>query len=167
MAARVSRFIHVSSTAVLGADINGTGDESSPFRKERNPYNWSRIQAELLLQKAPFHAHAPVTVLRTGLLYGPRDTVSFGRLCTLIQKRKMRLIGSGHNHLPLIYVRDVAEAMFLACESPRTIGRTYNLVNDEPVTQQEYFAAIARELGVDAPHRHIPYRVALMMGAAA
>src|SRR5262249_32207061 len=108
-----------------------------------------------------------VTVVRTGLLYGPRDTVSFGRLCTLIQKRKMRLIGSGRNHLPLVYVRDVAEAMVLASESPQTIGRTYNLVNDEPVTQDDYLSDIFRELGVDPPHRHVPYRVALMIAAVA
>ena len=164
-AAGVSRFMHVSSTAVLGSDIRGRGDETSPLRRESNPYNWSKMQAELLLQQE-ISRGAPVTIIRTGLLYGPRDTKSFGRFCTLIRKRRMPLIGSGDNHLPLVYVRDVAVAMLLASEIAPAVGQTYNIVNDEPVTQKQYLSTIARELGVAAPRLKIPYRAARMMAAA-
>ena len=163
--AGVSRFVHVSSTAVLGADIRGRGDETSPLRREPNPYNWSKMQAELLLQQE-ISRGAPVTIIRTGLLYGPRDTKSFGRFCRLIQKRRMPLIGSGDNHLPLVYVRDVAVAMLLASEIAQAVGQTYNIVGDEPVTQKQYLSTIARELGVAAPRLKIPYRAARMMAAA-
>ena len=164
-AAGVSRFVHVSSTAVLGSDIQGRGDETSPFRREPNPYNWSKIQAELLLQQER-SSGTPATIIRTGLLYGPRDTKSFGRFCSLIQQRKMLLIGSGDNHIPLVYVRDVADAILLAAERAQAAGQTYNIVNDEPITQKQYFSAIARELGVAGPSRRIPYRTARMMAAA-
>jgi nucleoside-diphosphate-sugar epimerase len=40
-------------------------------------------------------------------------------------------------------------------------------VNDERVTQNDYLNAIARELGVQPPTRHIPYRLAVMLGATA
>jgi nucleoside-diphosphate-sugar epimerase len=79
----------------------------------------------------------------------------------------MVLIGSGNNHLPLIYARDVAEGMLLATEKPNAIGQTYNLVNDEPVTQRDYLTAIATELGVEPPKRHIPYKIALSVATAA
>src|SRR5205807_7795419 len=52
-------------------------------------------------------------------------------------------------------------------EVEQAIGRAYLLVNDEPVTQLDYFTTIARELGVAPPHLHIPYRLALALGASA
>src|SRR5581483_11796792 len=76
-------------------------------------------------------------------------------------------IGSGHNHVPLIYVRDVAQGILLASEAEQAVGRAYLLVNDEPVTQLDYFTAIARALGVEPPRLHIPYRLALALGATA
>jgi nucleoside-diphosphate-sugar epimerase len=110
---------------------------------------------------------APVTVVRPGLIYGPRDTHSFARFAHLIEQGKMLLIGSGNNHLPLIYVKDAARGVILASEAKQAVGKAYLLVNNEPVTQREYFAAIARELNVPPPRLHIPFHLALALGATA
>jgi nucleoside-diphosphate-sugar epimerase len=110
--------------------------------------------------------HAPVTVVRPGLIYGPRDTHSFARFARLIEQGKMLLIGPASNHLPLIYVKDAARGIILASEAEQAVGKAYLLVNDEPVTQREYFAAIARELNVPPPNLHIPLHLALALGAA-
>jgi nucleoside-diphosphate-sugar epimerase len=100
-------------------------------------------------------------------MYGPHDVASFARFAAMIQQGTMVVFGPGHNHVPLVYVRDVAQGILLASETPRAVGRAYILVNDEPVTQRDYLATIAAELGVPPPRRHIPYHLALMMGAAA
>lgn len=76
----------------------------------------------------------------------------------------MIVIGSGENHLPLIYVRDVAEGALLASEAEQAEGRSYLLVNDEPVTQLGFLTAIAAELGASVPARRIPYALAMMLG---
>jgi nucleoside-diphosphate-sugar epimerase len=110
---------------------------------------------------------APVTIVRPGLIYGPRDSNSFGRFASLVKQGKMVVIGSGANHVPLIYVRDVARGIVLASEVEQAVGNAYLLVNDEPVTQQGYFRAIAKELGVAPPRIHIPYRAALALGGTA
>jgi nucleoside-diphosphate-sugar epimerase len=110
---------------------------------------------------------APVTVVRPGWVYGPRDLASFGRFAAMVQHGKMVMFGSGNNQLPLVYVRDVAEGMLLAANAPDAAGKAYLLVNDEPVTQRAYLGAIAAELGVEPPKRKIPYRLALMIAGAA
>ena len=61
----------------------------------------------------------------------------------------------------------MAQGILLASETDQAFGRAYLLVNDEPVTQRDYFNAIAMELGVAPPRRHIPYRLALALGATA
>lgn len=167
LAAGVRRFVHVSSITVHGVDIQGSADETAPLRGGTDPYSRTKVAGELALQQMIKHKNAPVTIVRPGLIYGPRDTNSFARFARLIEQGKMPIIGSGHNHVPLIYVRDVAQGILLASEVEQAVGRAYLLVNDEPVTQLDYFTAIARALGVEPPRLHIPYRLALALGATA
>ena len=167
LAAGVKRFVHVSSITAHGVDINGTADETAPLRGGSDPYSRSKVAGERVLQHLIEGRGATVCIVRPGLIYGPRDTNSFGRFVRLIQQGKMVIIGSGNNHLPLIYAADAAEGVLLAGEAEQSVGRAYLLVNDEPVTQMDYFTAIAAELGVPPPRRHIPYRLALGLGATA
>jgi nucleoside-diphosphate-sugar epimerase len=165
MAAGVQRFVHVSTIDVHGLVVGEGIDEMAPYGSERDPYCRSKIAGERALWQLIEERSAPVTIVRPGVIYGPRDTNSFGRFAKLVEQGKMALIGSGTNCLPLIYIRDVARAVVLASEAKQAVGRAYIVVNDEPVTQQDYFHAIAKELGVPPPRWHIPYRLALAAGA--
>jgi nucleoside-diphosphate-sugar epimerase len=167
LAAGVRRIVHVSSITVHGIDVHGTADETAPLCGGPDPYSRSKVAGEQLLQQMIRDRGAPLTIVRPGLIYGPRDTGSFGRFATLIEQGKMIVIGPGNNHMPLIYVTDVAQGILLASAAEHAIGREYILVNDEPVTQSNYLNAMASELGVSLPSRHIPYRLALSIGAAA
>jgi len=165
--AGVGRVVHVSSITVHGNDVGGEADETAPLRIERNPYSESKVAGERLLLNMIRDQHAPVTIVRPGWIYGPGDTASFARFAALIQQGRMVMIGSGDNHVPLIYVGDAARGVLLAGEADEAVGRTYLLVNDEAVTQREYLGAIAAALGAPFPKRRIPYRLALVMGTAA
>jgi len=165
--ARVQRMVHVSSITVHGNDVGGTADESAPLRTEPNPYSRTKVAGERLLDAFIREREAPVTIVRPGWIYGPRDIASFGRFAQRIAAGKMVIIGSGSNHVPLIYVRDAAQGILLASEAAVAAGRTDLLVNDEPVTQYNYLSAIASELGVPPPTWHIPYRPALLLGMTA
>jgi nucleoside-diphosphate-sugar epimerase len=167
VAAGVRRLVHVSSITVHGTDVRGEADETAPLKAESDPYSRSKVAAERLLERMSQDDAAPVAIVRPGLIYGPRDTNSFARFARLIERGKMPIIGSGHNHVPLIYVTDVARALLLVSEADHAAGRAYLLVNDERVTQVDYFTAIAGQLGVKPPRVHIPYRLALALGAAA
>jgi 2-alkyl-3-oxoalkanoate reductase len=167
LTASVRRFVHVSSITVHGNDVGGKVDESAPFRVEANPYSWSKVVGERWLERMIEKYRAPVTIVRPGWIYGPRDVASFARFARQIAKGRMMMVGSGHNHLPLVYVRDVAQGLLLASEASDALGRAYLLVNDEPVTQRAYLGAIAAELGVPPPTRRIPYRLLLAMGKVA
>ena len=167
LAAGVRSFVHVSSITVHGNDVHGTADETAPVRVEPNPYSRSKVAGERLLEHMIREQGTPITIVRPGWMYGPHDVASFARFAAMIQQGTMVVFGPGHNHVPLVYVRDVAQGILLASETPQAVGRAYILVNDEPVTQLDYLAAIATELGVPPPRRHIPYHLALMVGAGA
>jgi nucleoside-diphosphate-sugar epimerase len=167
LAAGVQRIVHVSSITVHGVDIHGTADETAPLCGGTDPYSRSKVAGEQLLQQVIRDKRAPLTIVRPGLIYGPRDAGSFGRFATLIEQGKMVVMGPGNNHLPLIYITDVVQGILLASVADHAIGREYILVNDEAVTQRDYLNAIASELGVSLPKWHIPYRLALSIGGMA
>jgi nucleoside-diphosphate-sugar epimerase len=164
-AAGIRRLVHVSSVTVHGNDVRGSADESTPFADEPNPYSRTKVQGERLLERLVRDEQVPVTIVRPGWIYGPRDAASFGRFATMIRDGRMVVIGPGKNHVPLIYVTDVALGMVRAAETDTAVGRAYLLVNDERVTQRDYLDAIADELAADRPSRRIPYRAAVMLGA--
>ncbi len=167
MSAGVERVVHVSSITVHGNDVRGEADERAPLREEPNPYSRSKVAAEHLLARMIRAERARVTIVRPGWIYGPRDLGSFARIARMIETGRMRMVGSAENHLPLVYVGDVAQGILLASEAERAGGRSYLLTNDEPVTQRDFLTAIARELGVPAPTRRIPYELAVGVGAVA
>jgi nucleoside-diphosphate-sugar epimerase len=167
MAAGVRRFVHVSSITVHGNDVRGEADENSPLRTEPNPYSRSKVAGENLLQRMIRDEGAPVTIVRPGWIYGPGDTASFARFARMTEQGRMIVLGSGDNRLPLIYVRDAAAGIAAAAVAERANGRSYLLVNDEPVTQRDFLTLLAAELGALPPGRHIPYRAALAMGVVA
>jgi nucleoside-diphosphate-sugar epimerase len=166
----VRRIVHVSSITVHGIGMSGVGgaaDEDAPLRGSPDPYSRSKVAGERLLRRMMLEDGAPVTIVRPGWIYGPGDAASFARFAQTIEKGQMIMLGSGHNHLPLIYVSDAAQGIVLASEAVHAEGGTYLLVNDEPVTQRDFLAAIAAELGVSAPTRQIPYKLAVALGLAA
>lgn len=167
VAGGVRRVVHVSSVTVHGNDVGGEADESAPFRVEPNPYSRSKVAGERLLRNLIEKESAPVTIVRPGWIYGPRDAASFGRFAGLIERGQMTIIGAGDNRLPLVYVADVARGAILAAATDSAAGRAYLLVNDEPVTERRFLAAIADEMGVAPPTRRIPYRLALIAGTVA
>jgi nucleoside-diphosphate-sugar epimerase len=167
LAAGVRRIVHVSSITVHGNDVRGAADETTPLREEPNPYSRSKVAGERLLERMIREQAAPVTIVRPGWIYGPGDRASFARLAEKVGTGRMMVVGDGSNRLPLIYVRDVARGILLAAEARQANGRSYLLVNDEPVTQRDFLDAIADEMGVPAPKRRLPYRLALTVGTTA
>jgi len=104
LSAGARRIVHVSSITVHGNDVRGLADETTPLRTESNPYSRSKVVGEQLLKRMIEQEGAPVTIVRPGWIYGPRDVASFARFATMIRDGKMVMIGSGRNHVPLIYV---------------------------------------------------------------
>jgi nucleoside-diphosphate-sugar epimerase len=166
LAAGVRRLVHVSSITVHGNDVRGWADESSSFREEPNPYSRSKVAGERLLERMIQEEGAPATIVRPGWIYGPRDRASFARIARMIETGRMTVVGDGENRLPLIYVRDAARGVLLASEAPQAEGRSYLLVNDEPVTQRDFIAAVAGELDAPLPTRRVPYWLALKLAGA-
>lgn len=168
-AARVRRFLHISSISVYG-HVNGKGlvlDERAPIGV--NLHRWSyysraKVEAENVVWAAQAAGRLAVTVIRPSWLYGERDRTTLPRLVDSIRQRKLKLLGDGTNRLNLVHAGNVAAAAILAADSDRAVGEAYNCSHDGVITQREYFNRVAQALGEPEIVASVPYLVAHTAG---
>ena len=164
-AARVERFLHISSISAYGHP-DGAGlvlDETAPLGQDLHRWSYysrAKVEAEKLVWAAQARGELAITVCRPSWLYGPRDRASMPRLLRAILTKKAKIIGPGGNRLNLTHAANEAEGCILAAEHPDAVGQAYNLSNDGVITQQEYFDRMSDALGAPRVQRHVPYAVA-------
>ncbi len=151
---QLQRIVHCSTTGVHGVTGRTPAAEDAPFAPT-NPYEATKLEAELLAIKAYKEDRLPVSVIRPGLVYGPGDLHLLGFFLS-IKKGLFRVIDSGRALLHPIYIDDMISAFLLCARRPEAIGRSYNIAGERPVTIRELATAIAHAMDKELPAGSIP-----------
>ncbi len=150
----LKRFVYISSLSIFGAIR-----EQQPYKEilesdtpqPNTDYGRSKLQAEQWLiansqqlianSQSPF----PFVILRPTGVYGPRERDYF-MMAKSIKQHTDFAVGFQRQDITFVYVLDVVQAVFLACEKGQT-GRKYFL-SDGLVYQSATFSNLIRkELG--------------------
>ncbi|PYV09860.1 MAG: hypothetical protein DMG23_09540 [Acidobacteria bacterium] len=145
-AARVSRLIHLSSIAVFGLAALGEVTDESPRCPSDDPYCDTKLEAEEAALRAQRERRSPIVILRPSAVYGPGSTHWTVVPIKRIKKGKMFLFDGGSGFLNYVYIDNLVDAIFLACEDDRALGDAF-IVNDGATTWREFFGAMARMAG--------------------
>ena len=137
----LSRFVFVSSLSVFGAIR-----EQQPYEEIRETdtpqpntaYGRSKLEAEQWLEGV----NIPYVILRPTGVYGPRERDYF-LMAKSIKQHSDFAVGYKRQDITFVYVDDVVQAVFLACEKGQT-GRKYFL-SDGQVYQSTTFSDLIRE----------------------
>jgi nucleoside-diphosphate-sugar epimerase len=156
---QLQRFVHCSTTGVLGATGNKPAAEDAPFAPT-NPYERTKLEGELLALEAQKEHGLPVSVIRPGLVYGPGDLHLLGFFATIKKGPFPPIIDGGKALIHPVYIDDMTKAFLLAAEKPEAIGHSYNIAGDHPVSFKELSTAIAHSLGKELPKGSIPLGLA-------
>ena len=135
------RFVFVSSLSVFGAIR-----EQQPYEEIRETdtpqpntaYGRSKLEAEQWLEGV----NIPYVILRPTGVYGPRERDYF-LMAKSIKQHSDFAVGYKRQDITFVYVDDVVQAVFLACEKGQT-GRKYFL-SDGQVYQSSTFSDLIRE----------------------
>lgn len=167
LAGGVNRIVHVSSWTVYGMDLGRPAREDFLLRPFQEPYAITKAEGDLAVQRMIAADQLPAVIIRPGTFFGPGDRLHFGRIADRLRAGKGIIVGHGDNALPFVYVTDVVRGLLLALDCEHAVGQAYNISNDNPLTQQEFLEATAREISVNAPSIHVPYRALYVAGRAA
>jgi len=159
---RLVRFVHCSTTGVLGVTGEGPAAEDAPYAPT-NLYEASKALAELRV-RAAHRRGLPSVVVRPGLVYGPGDLhlVSF---FDAVMKRRFHPIGRATVWMHPIYIDDMTEALLRCASSPDSIGECFHIAGREPVSLAQLATAISAATGTAPPRRHIPLWAARVVAA--
>ena len=138
------KFIYTSSTSVYGQDDGSLVTESSPAEPAADTAKILVETEKLLLAAA--HKKFPAIILRVAGIYGPER----GHWFKQFLNDAARLDGDGSRFLNMIHRDDVVGCIIAALKNGRA-GEIYNAVDDEPVSQIDFFRWLAATLGKPLP----------------
>jgi nucleoside-diphosphate-sugar epimerase len=135
---KFSKYVFTSSTSVYAQNDGTVVTETSAAEPSSTTSQVLRETEELVLS-------IPLSVvLRVAGIYGPER----GHLFQQFLRGEARIHGEGRRFLNMIHRDDVVPAVIKALESGRGI---YNVVDDEPVTERDFFQWLAKGLGRALP----------------
>ena len=137
------KFVYTSSTAVYGQTDASMVEETSPTEPEADTARVLVETEKVLIEAAP---KFPGVILRVAGIYGPERGSWFKQYL----KGEAKLEGKGERILNMIHLDDVIGAIVAALKGGRP-GQVYNVVDNEPVTQLDYFRWLSNRLGKPLP----------------
>jgi nucleoside-diphosphate-sugar epimerase len=156
------RFVHVSSLGVYEARHHHQTDESEPLpAAHMDSYTTTKVESDKLAQK--YIRALPLTILRPGFVYGPRDKVVLPKLIRHMSRKKVHYLGADQRAQNCIYIANFLDAVFLAVDNPKAVGQIYNLTDGEFVSKKRFIEAVADGLGLKKSKQVLPSWLAALV----
>ncbi len=139
------KFVYTSSTSVYGQTDGSQVKESSPTELLAETAK-ILVETEKLLLAAVAERKFPAAILRVAGIYGPDRGHGFKQFL----KNEAHIEGDGSRFLNMIHRDDLIGCIIAALKNGRA-GEIYNAVDDEPVTQMNFFQWLAGTVGKYPP----------------
>ncbi len=158
--AGIKRFVFISSLAVLGLRDHFGTKADAPCHKSGDSYIDTKIDAEQLVMKYYKEYGLPITIVRPGFVFGPRDYKLMPRISEKLRSKKVMLIGTGKTTINAVYIENLTDAIILAARSDKAVGQKYNVTNDSRMTIEDFISMAADVWGLEKPKKYVPRFIA-------
>ena len=170
--AGVKRFVYVSSVTVMGKNClkDVPADESSSCEIgplcQHTFYDWSKLLGEQAALEFHKQGKVNVTVVRPGMMYGPRCRLLTDRIFRFVKTFPIVFLpGKANAKTALVYVTDVADCVIMAATSDKAAGQIYNVAPAHEVRYRDFVEALAKAMGKPGFHITMPLFVIHAVGA--
>jgi nucleoside-diphosphate-sugar epimerase len=156
----LQRFVHFSSCFVAG-DREGVilEEELDDHPAQRSPYEDSKMRGEKLARAAM--TDLPITIIRPSIVVGDSATGEIDRfdgvyamgilVVTSPIGMPLPLPGPGLGPLHVVPVDYLTRAVVHLANDPRAAGRTFHVVDPNPLSARMVYSLVAREAGKKVP----------------
>ena len=142
----VKRFVHTSSIAVYGLPTQPVITEDTPFSDQTDLYGRTKAAGERQALALAQELGLELTVIRPGMVYGPRAIGWSVRMLQLVQKGVPVIYDGGRGHAYPIYIDNLIDGMVLAATQPGAVGEAFNF-SDPAITFKEWFGYYGQMCG--------------------
>ncbi len=153
------RLVLLTSVNVLGTRNLDPATEDISCRRSHDAAADVKIDIEALARNYEQRHGVDLTILRLGMVYGPRDPLNLPAMARAVRRGKFAFIGSRDNIIPIVFIRDAVEAILLAGDVPAARGRVYHITDGSRVTIGQFVDHLAELLGCPPPQKVLPYAV--------
>jgi dephospho-CoA kinase len=162
---RLERVVHWS-TAMVSGDRRGTVNEEDLDAGQRfhNAYERTKYEAERLVRAAM--RQLPITVVRPSIIVGDSATGEIDKLdgpyylmvliATNASGLRLPILGRGDSPLHLVPIDYVIDAAWQVARADGAAGKTFHLVDPNPMTARTVFEAVAEAANTEKPRGQIP-----------
>jgi nucleoside-diphosphate-sugar epimerase len=157
IAAKVRRFVFVSSNSPAGLNVSSTRLmlEDDPPRPYLN-YGLSKLQSEWLVNDAHRAGRIEGVILRPCWFYGPNQPLRQTTFFKMIKKGHPPIVGKGDNLRSMSYVDNTIQGLLLARSVAKAAGQTYWITDRRPYSFIEILQTVGKLLSVSIRPRYVP-----------
>ncbi len=146
--AGINRLVHVSSIAAYGYAQEGVVTEDTPLATvTHDPYSETKAEGERVLRAVASERGLSYSIIRPGMIYGPKSSMWTERLFRLARLRPTPFIGDGSGATHPIYVDDVIDLLVIAATHPAADGQAFNATPDPASTWRAFIGEYQRLAG--------------------
>jgi nucleoside-diphosphate-sugar epimerase len=110
-------------------------------------YVRAKARAEQVVLAASTRGKLESVIVRLGLVCGLGTSVLPAHVCLALNPGRVILFGDGSVPLPLVYVDNAVDALILGATVPGISGQSFNIVDEDVLTQREYLELLQRSSG--------------------
>lgn len=145
-----SRLIHISSGSIYGMPGRCAYLTEDSYSDPTNPYEQTKVESEKIVRDS----HINWTIIRPGMIYGPRAKALGAAIATIppIMKRFMGkkvpwFLGGPQTNW--VHAEDVARACIHCMQSHHTIREVFNVAEDQPAPFGGVITSAIRGYGLE------------------
>jgi len=145
--ADVKRFVLVSTIAAYGPPQKICMDEFTPVdTTQPDLYGKTKAMGEQVAIEAAAKHNIELTIVRPGMVYGPRSYAWTLGMFNLVKKGVPTLFGRAEGHAFPVYIDNLCDMLILAATKPEAVGEAFNAV-DTPVDWNQFFGYYGKMAG--------------------
>ncbi len=148
-AAGTERLVHVSSIAYYGYGVEGNVTEDAELTETSDPYAQTKRQAEEYLRNIAEKRWLSYSIIRPGLIYGPRSNTWTGRMFQLARRNPTVFVGGGKGHAHPIHVEDVVDMCLTLATHASADRGAFHCTPDPAPTWREFLRHYSQLAGHD------------------
>jgi len=143
----LKRFVYISTTLALGYLGTNLSEDKPGRSADFMPYVRAKKKTEAFLLERTKSDRLPVVIVRPGDTYGPNDRTACDKILRGAERGVPIIVGTGKHRFAFCYIDNLCQAVQLALENDKAIGKAYTVTNGVLPTWRQFFAGLQKGVG--------------------